>query len=173
MQDFPQRKDIRLKGYNYSEAGYYFITLCTKDKRNLFGKITDGMIYLNDCGKFAESELQNIPSHYDRVQIDKYIVMPNHVHMIVVINPARKINQAERINPFPTTDIPHVIGRYKAGVTRIVGNAFMRSDPLARTEIWQKRYHDHIIRNEAEYLKIWKYIDENPMKWEVDKYFGE
>ena len=74
--------------------------------------------------------------------------------------------RTERMNPFPTkVDIPNIVGKYKAGVTRIVGNAFMRS------EIWQKSYHDHIIRNEEEHLRIWQYIDENPIRWNEDEYY--
>jgi hypothetical protein len=67
--------------------------------------------------------------------------------------------------------MPNIIGKYKAGVTRTVGNAFMRSDIMARNEIWQKRYHDRIIRDEEEYSRIWKYIDENPLNWDRDEYY--
>ncbi|MCL1823536.1 MAG: hypothetical protein FWG44_04975, partial [Oscillospiraceae bacterium] len=168
---------IRLKNFDYSRAGYYFITICIKDKMDLFGEILNGKMYLNDYGKIAENELLNIPSHYNNVNIDKFIIMPNHIHMIVVIcktehmNIAEQINLTERINPFPTkVDMPNIIGKYKAGVTRTVGNAFMRSD-IIRQEIWQKRYHDRIIRNEEEYLKIWQYIEENSEHWNEDRYF--
>ena len=159
VKEYPKRKPNRLQNYDYSQNNAYFITICTKDRINLFGEICDGNMCLNDCGKIAENEILKIPSHYNTVRIDKFVVMPNHVHMIIVINPS------ERINPFPTeTDIPNVIGKYKAGVTRTVGNAFMRS------AIWQRSYHDHIIRGEADYQKIWQYIDTNPMKWNLDKY---
>jgi REP element-mobilizing transposase RayT len=82
MQSLPQRKNIRLKGYDYSKEGYYFITICTKNRLNLFGSIFNGEMYLNDYGKIAENELLNISSHYDKIQIDKFVVMPNHIHMI-------------------------------------------------------------------------------------------
>ena len=114
---------------------------------------------LNEYGNVANDEILKIPSRYDNVKIDNHIVMPNHVHLIVVIE------STERINPFPTADIPNIIGKYKAGVTRIVGNAFMRS------AIWQPRFHDHIIRNEAEFQRIWQYINENPMNWEEDCFY--
>ena len=108
----PIRKNIRLKDYDYSQGGYYFVTVCTKDRLNLFGDIINGEIQLNEVGMIAESELLKIESRYDNVRIDKYVVMPNHVHMIIVID------SAERINPFPTgIDIPNIVGKYKAGVT--------------------------------------------------------
>ena len=143
MARLPMRKRNRLIGYDYSSAGYYFITLCTRDSVNLFGEIVNGEMYLSDCRTIAKSGLLNISSHYDKIHIDKSVVMPNHVHLIVVIDPA------ERMNPFPTgADIPNVIGKYKAGVTRTVGDAFMRS------KIWQKSCHNHILRDEAEHQRI-------------------
>jgi len=163
-KELPKRKNIRLKGYDYSQAGYYFITICVKDKMDFFGEVLNGKVCLNECGEIAENELIKIPTHYDNVKIDKFIIMPNHIHMIIVIF------SPERINPFPTkVDIPNIVGKYKAGVTRTVGNAFMRSD-IMRNEIWQKSFHDHIIRDEEEYKYIWKYIDENPLNWESDEY---
>ena len=160
QKELPVRKHIRLKGYDYSSAGYYFITICTKKRANLFGEIIRGEMCLNNFGIIANTELLNIPSRYTNVEIDNYIIMPNHIHLIVVIKPT------ERINPFPTkADISNIIGNYKAGVTRIVGNAFMRS------ELWQSRFHDHIIRSKSKYDYIYQYIDENPAKWEEDCFY--
>ena len=92
--------------------------------------------------------------------------MPNHVHMIICIS------DAEGINPFPTkkNDISNVIGKFKAGVTRIVGNAFMHSE---KTRIWQSSFHDHIIRDRYDYEKIWEYIDTNVLKWELDCFYTQ
>jgi REP element-mobilizing transposase RayT len=166
QRELPKRKHIRLKNFDYSQAGYYFITICVKNGYELFGEILNSKMNLNEYGNIAKNELLSVPSRYENVQIDKFIIMPNHIHMIVVIH------KTERINPFPTrVDIPNIIGKYKAGVTRTVGNAFMRSDMMKRNEIWQKRYHDRIIRDEEEYNRIWKYIDENPLNWDNDEYF--
>jgi REP element-mobilizing transposase RayT len=170
QRELPKRKYIRLKNFDYSQTGYYFITICVKNGYELFGEILNGKMNLNEYGNIAKNELLNIPSRYENVQIDKFIIMPNHIHMIVVIYKAELMNQTERINPFPTkVDIPNIIGKYKAGVTRAVGNAFMRSG-IMRSEIWQKRYHDRIIRDEEENNRIWKYIDENPLNWDNDEY---
>jgi len=123
----------------------------------LFGDVIDGVMYLSEHGKIAEESLEKIPHHYDNIGVDIFVVMPNHVHLIL------RIKSAERINAFPTEveakvkDAPNVIGRYKAGVTRI-----------AKKSVWQKSYHDHVIRNKKAYLEIYEYIEYNALKWEMD-----
>ncbi len=164
--NLPKRKPTRLKNYDYSQKGAYFITICTHQKRRLFGAIKDAKMRLNDLGKIVNQEILKIESHYENISIDKYIIMPNHIHMIVVVS------KSERINPFPTItryDVSNVIGKFKAGVSRIVGNAFMHSD---KRTIWQKSFHDHIIRDEKDYKKIWEYIDTNPLRWESDCFYS-
>lgn len=107
-------------------------------------------------GEIALKHLQNIGNHFDGIKIDKYVVMPNHIHIIVAIG----CNDAsERSRPFPT--LSTVIGLYKSGVSREVGS-----------KIWQKSFHDHIIRNKNDYLKIWEYIENNPLKWDLDCYYN-
>ena len=164
--NLPKRKPTRLKEYDYSQNGAYFITICTHNKRHLFGDIINSQMHLNDLGKIAEKQILNIESHYMNVQIDKYIVMPNHIHMIITIL------ETERINPFPTIkyDIPNIVGKFKSGVSRIVGNAFMYS---VKRPIWQSSFHDHIIRGEKDYQKIWEYIDTNVASWEKDCFYNE
>lgn len=168
---FPNRKHTRLKDYDYSSPGAYFITICTKDKKSILGKIVVGdelnksQIQLFPIGIIANREILKIESHYDNVKVDKFVIMPNHIHLIIVIS--------ERINPFPTSnkyDIPNVIGKFKAAVTRNVGKAFM---PSANSALWQTSFHDHIIRDKNDYRKIWEYIDGNPSRWAEDKLFVE
>ncbi|MBP3337483.1 MAG: transposase [Clostridia bacterium] len=164
MMDLPKRKRTRLKEYDYSAVGMYFITVCTHQKMPLFGKIIDGKMILNDLGKIANQEVLKIQNYYQNIRIDKYVIMPNHIHMIITIF------QTEGINPFPTMkyDIPNVVGKFKAGVTRNVGNAFMHS---VKKRLWQTSYHDHIIRGEKDYKKIWEYIDTNAIRWEKDCFY--
>ena len=164
--DLPKRKQNRLPDWDYSALGAYFVTICTKGKKKLLCDIVGGgvldapQVVLTEIGWIAEQELLGIKNHYENITIDKYVIMPNHIHLLIRI--------AERINPFPTKryDIPNVVGKYKAAVTRCVGNAFMHS-----VELWQKSYHDHIVRNEADYRRIWEYNDTNPLKWEEDCFF--
>ncbi|MBQ3593697.1 MAG: transposase [Clostridia bacterium] len=165
----PKRKPTRLREYDYSSPGAYFITICTYRKLHLFGKIKNGKMQLNDLGKIIDEEIVKIESHYTNVLIDKYQIMPNHIHMLVAIV------QTERINPFPTIkyDIPNIIGKFKAGVTRrAVGDAFMHPEFARSKNIWQRSYHDHIIRDENDYREIWEYIDTNVYKWEEDCFYN-
>ena len=163
--NLPKRKSTRLKGYDYRTPGAYFITICTSQKEHLFGEITNSKMHLNDLGEIVNREIKKIEKHYHNICIDKYVIMPNHIHMII------EIIETEGINPFPTEnyDIPNVIGKFKAGVTRIVGNAFMHS---VKKSIWQSSYHDHIIRGEKDYQKIWEYIDTNVIRWEKDCFYN-
>lgn len=156
---FLQRKNMPLKEYDYSQDGYYFVTICTQNKENIFGEIVDGEVILNFFGKIAENELDKLQNRFSSAKLDKYIVMPNHIHIIVIIN---KSNE-ERSRPFPT--IPKIIGLYKSGVSR---NIHLVNPNI---EIWQKSYYDHVIRSEIELREIREYINSNPLKWEVDKYY--
>jgi REP element-mobilizing transposase RayT len=163
--NLPKRKPTRLKDFDYSIPGAYFITICTHKKSHIFGKIYNGQMHLAKSGEIANDEILLIESHYSNVKIEKYVIMPNHIHMII------SILETERINPFPTKqyDISNIIGKFKAGVTRKVGNAFMHSAPII---IFQSPFHDHIIRNENDYKKIWEYIDTNVIRWETDCFFN-
>jgi len=168
------RKVIRLRGYDYSQAGYYFITICVDGKRNLLGKIVHD--HLNDdmhspvgaatcrpltelswIGHIADVAIAKIPQIHPGVKIDKYVIMPNHIHMILIIE-----GTARRQIAAPTVSVQTVIGGMKRAVT------IQTSLP-----VWQKSFHDHVIRDNADYQSIWKYIDENPIKWITDRYFAE
>ena len=167
--DLPQRKKNRLQGYDYSTPGAYFITICTHNRTPFFGSITSGdsfripEICLSEIGRIVYKEILEIESHYTNVKVEKYTIMPNHIHMIVVIT--------ERINPFPTAyDIPNVVGKFKAAVTRNVGKAFMPSSDI---RIWQTSFYDHVIRTEQDYREIWQYMDNNPAAWAQDRFYRE
>ncbi|MBQ2941534.1 MAG: transposase [Clostridia bacterium] len=165
--NLPIRKRTRLKGYDYSAPGEYFVTICTAQKTHLFGEIKNSEMHLSSIGKIVNREILGIASHYENIRIDNYVIMPNHIHMIIVVE------QTEGINPFPTIkkyDIPNVFGKFKAGVTKIVGNPFMHS---AKKIIWQPSFHDHIIRGEKDRLKISEYINTNPLKWELDCFYND
>ncbi len=156
-QAFPQRKPTRLKGYDYGSVGIYFVTVCTHKKQHLFGKIINQKMCLNGIGHIVEQEITNIESRYANIKIHNFVVMPNHIHFLMEI-----VNPTERINPFPTIkryDISNVIGKFKAGVTRTVGNAFMHSVSLP---IWQRSFHDHIIRGDEDYGGIWNTLQPIP-----------
>lgn len=155
MMKLPQRKLQRLKGFDYASANFYFVTICTYKKRCILGKPGQ----LNLLGQIAEKELCGISDHFQGATVNKFIVMPNHLHAIFVLDTAA----AERSRPFPT--LSSIIGLYKSGVSREIHRMY------PELLVWQPSFYDHIIRDEEDYLRIWEYIDENPAKWELDQYY--
>ena len=149
-EKYPVRKRTRLKGYDYSLPNVYFVTVCTHDRKCLFGKAGD----CNRYGKMAEDGILRIPDHFPQVQILKYVVMPNHVHILL------RISGGDR-------KLDRIIGNWKAYVTREIH----RFQP--EMKIWQTSFHDHIIRNEQAFQKIWLYIEGDPMNWDKDCFFTE
>ena len=147
---FPARKHPRISGYDYSTPNYYFVTICTNNKRCIFGTQSQSNVYAD----LAEAGLKKIPAHFDKVRIDKYIIMPNHIHVIVVLDNGAKA-------------LPTVIGQYKSYVARKIHEI----DP--DVSVWQTSFHDHVIRNQKSYEQIWNYIDGNRQKWQEDCYFAE
>ena len=155
------RKRGRLPEFDYSVAGYYFITICTKDKRKLLCDFDVGArsAHLSEVGKTVERAIKQIGERYQAVEVNKYVIMPNHIHMILVIQSSVEDNgRAMQTVRAPT--ISTVVNQFKGFVTKQVGFS-----------IWQKSFYDHVIRNEDDYLGIWRYIDDNPAKWAEDKYY--
>lgn len=162
MTDQPQRKQNRLNAYDYSTPGCYFVTVCTKNHRAILRRGAQcapetGMPELTETGVAVEYGILQIPKHYTNVLVDKYVVMPNHIHMIL-----RLEERGGRTLCAPTQrpTVARIVKMMKEAVTKSVS-----------WPIWQKGYHDHIIRGEADYLRIWNYIDTNPAKWREDCYY--
>ena len=149
--DKPVRKSPRIPEYDYSKDNYYFVTICTQNKKCLFGRVNEFSRY----GKIAADSVMHIPLHYSGVKIDKFVVMPNHIHMILILEQGAVINAEQ------------VIGQYKSGVSREI----RKIDP--EFVLWQRSFHDHIIRNQKQYEKIWMYIENNPLRWEKDCFYIE
>ncbi len=145
------RKPTRIPDFDYSQGFYYFVTICTYEKKYLFGMGQK----LTELGKIAWTDLLQVPEYYDGVQLDHFVVMPNHIHAILVLDENRQ----------KTTDLSQIIGAYKAGVSRKARKLY------PEITLWQRSYHDHVIRNRLDYENIWKYIDENPLKWEEDCFY--
>ena len=143
---FPVRKHPRLKEYDYTTYNYYFVTLCAYDKRCLFGTVEQ----LSAVGKLAEDFMRIIPEHFPGVVVDKYVVMPNHIHGILILS---------------DVDLSVVVGQYKAAVTKYARELF------PGISVWQTSFHDHIIRNQADYERIWQSIEGNPGKWMEDCFY--
>lgn len=163
----PNRKPTRLKEYNYSNHGYYFITICTKGNRRLFGEITDSRIILNQFGKIIEECWQDLPNHYPNCELDYYVIMADHFHGILVLD-----NRRERSKTLPYKKhygLSEIIRGFKSFSARKINNIL---DSKERFH-WQRSFYDRIIRNEKELYQIRKYITQNPMKWEIEKGISE
>ena len=158
MNKRPKRKRIRLHDFDYASPNYYYVTLCTHEKKYLFG-MTD---HLTQYGKVADLCFGMVNEVFPNVTIDKYVIMPNHIHAIVVIE-NEQADRTARMYACPT--LGTVIGNYKAAVSRKIHAV----DPSI--QVWQTRFYDHVIRDQKDYENIWTYIDENPVKWESDDYY--
>jgi len=151
----PERKHPRLKGYDYSQCGCYHITLCTKDRQPVLAQVIPAgnpyvraSIRLTACGETAKRYIENISGLYRGVALDKYVIMPNHVHLLLSFQEGA------------ATSVPDVVRSLKRMVTRELGRS-----------IWQVSYHDVIIRNDIMYQCEWTYIDQNPDKWAEDELY--
>ena len=159
----PKRKPTRLHNYNYSRDGYYFITICTYERKCILSNIVgegEPLPQLTQNGKIAENYILSINEKYSCAEIDKYIIMPNHLHIIL------RLKNNGRGTPSPT--ISNIIGWMKYNITKEINQA----NNTQGNTIFQRSFHDHIIRNEKDYLKIWNYVDANAQKWKEDCFYN-
>jgi putative transposase len=171
---------IRLQTWNYTNPGWYFVTICTKHHNHFFGEISGEKFKPNKVGNFAELFWRNIPKHFPFIELDYYVFMPNHCHGVLIIDDhsrdvasARKLTESN-VSTFVETNrmsdispkkysLSSVIRSYKASVTKWCrNNGYLEF-------AWQPRFFDRIIRNEKELYNIRKYIEQNPLKWEIEK----
>ena len=143
------RKSPRIKEFDYSQENYIFVTICTHQRRCFLGNIRK----TSWIGEIAKKHIEQMEAHYDGVKIDKYVIMPNHIHMILVLEKNNENNAVQ------------IIGQYKSGVSRQVRKEY--PDMI----LWQRSFHDHVIRSQADYERIWLYIEGNPQSWEKDCFY--
>lgn len=185
------RKSIRLKEYDYANANWYYITMCTYNKEHLFGKVINNKVVLNDLGKIVKEEWLRTKEIRKNIDIDDYVIMPNHFHGIIIIeynandnagatrcvapNNESQNNCRDTMHRVPTertfgssipNSLPTIIGAFKASVTRRI-NKTLKS----HQSTWQRNYYEHIIRNDEDLFRIKKYIELNPLKWQLDEYY--
>jgi REP element-mobilizing transposase RayT len=183
----PARKSPRLQDYDYAQDGAYFVTICTQNRAHLFGAVVGDAMRLNAAGMMVDQWWQELPHKFARVELDLYVVMPNHVHSIVVLNGdtatvgatlcGRPGNQPDDLNAGEGTQalpytLPDVIGWFKTMTT----NAYIRGVNDCGWEsfvgkLWQRSFHDHIIRNVTELNARREYVRYNPAIWAEDRYF--
>ncbi|MBR5490010.1 MAG: hypothetical protein IKV79_01930 [Oscillospiraceae bacterium] len=165
----PIRKHPRLKDYDYSQDGAYFVTVCTKNRAQILSSIvgrgahTPPPVELSNIGKSLDRYISNIENVYSNIFVDAYVIMPNHFHILIRIG-NDNANNGGVWAPRPTdkrTAVQTVLRSLKTMVTKETG----------MKDLWQTSFYDHVIRSEQDYLACWQYIDDNPAKWTEDKYF--
>ena len=161
-KELPKRKKNRLENFDYSSCGAYFLTVCTMNRRNLLwenvGAIIDRPqdIELSPYGKMVDNAIQNISSAYPTLALESYVIMPNHIHLLV------RVCADENGQPLVAPTMSQVIKQLKGIVSKQVGES-----------IWQKSFHDHIIRNYEDYEEHLRYIYDNPIRWQYDELYVE
>ena len=176
-------ESARWQGYDYSQDGFYFVTICTENKELFFGDIRDGKMVLSKIGKIADKFWLKISDHFSFVKLDCYVIMPNHVHVVLYIDhgqidddggyttvetrrgaslPRTQNKHKRKFGPLQKNSISSIINHYKGGVTKL----------CCKYDInfaWQARFHDRVIRNENELNRVRQYIIDNPLRWELDR----
>jgi REP element-mobilizing transposase RayT len=164
-----RRYSIRLPGYDYSQNGAYFVTLCTQGRECLFGDIIDGAMRLNEIGELVEEEWRKTAIIRNEIELDEWVIMPNHIHGILIISQgrgtARRAPTFEQFGKPVPGSIPTVIRSFKSAVTK--RSNIMRGTSGVR--LWQRNYYEIVIRNEDELNHIRRYIIENPTNWNTDR----
>lgn len=169
--DLPKRKRNRLENWDYSTNGAYFVTICTYNRETILGRDVGAIhespatgIALTQIGKIVSDTAETLPQRFPEIKLEKYVVMPNHVHLLLLIDR----------DPRAIRESPLQSGR--SLISKVVGYFKMNSSKKAHKiepglMLWQRSFHDHIIRNDVDYLRIWEYIDTNPIKWREDCFF--
>ena len=171
------RRSIRLANWEYSWSGYYFVTICAAKGELLFGNIEDEKMILNDVGRIVGDVWNEIPKHFSGVELDVFVVMPNHVHGVIAIvdgrdgvENSRDVVGARHASPLrPCGVAPRslgsIVGSFKSAVTKRVNEN--RGTP--GVPVWQRNYYEHVIRDEGDLERIREYIANNPLRWALDE----
>lgn len=162
----PKRRPTRLPEYGYSQAGVYFLTVCAKDRENLLSRVCVGggvldapHVELTECGEVIRHRLEEMDRIYGHMSLLKYVIMPNHIHILL------RITDGPSGTPAPTR------GRANEAVPAYISTLKRMTNQTCGRNIWQRGYHDHVVRNDGDFLRIWQYIDTNPAKWAEDRYY--
>jgi REP element-mobilizing transposase RayT len=178
------RRSIRLQGYDYSLTGVYFVTISTQDHVCIFGDVVEGTMCLNEAGQTAPTMWDALPTRFSGIALDAFVVMPNHIHGIIVfatrvsvgaslvgaqdVTPNRTIDNRATTRVAPT--VGNVVGAYKSLVTvEYTRGVKTKGWPAFHRRLWQRNFYEHIIRNEASLSHIRQYVLDNPARWAFDR----
>ena len=165
-EKLPKRKPNRMATYDYSSNGAYFITICTAARRNILCEIVgEGLcalpqVKLTKIGKIVDEAVCFIKENYDGIEVDNYVIMPNHIHLLILVNYDDNCDKTGGYGD-PPLRIFDIVGRLKSFTTNEYGRV-----------LWQRSFHDHVIRNEKDYKKIYEYISSNPSIWQKDSLYS-
>jgi putative transposase len=180
VSSYPSRRSLRLRGYDYSQGGAYFVTICTESRRCVFGAIKDGQMQLNAIGTMIQRVWGGLPEHYSGLDVDEFVVIPNHLHGILVLACADAATPADnrqgpgraRQEPAPTgrLSLPEIVRRFKTFTSYEYrkGLSSPGSPPEGGT-LWQRNFYEHVIRNERDLAAAREYIANNPLQWHLDR----
>lgn len=171
------RRSIQLPDYNYSQPGWYFVTICTHERKMMFGSVVDGEMRLNASGEQVQKTWYTLPNRFPSVQLDEFVVMPNHVHGIIILTDTQaspsssqqyldmaSVPEKKDSCAVPEPRLGEVIRTFKGAATYLIRST------INSAFAWQSRYYDHIIQNQADLDRIRTYIANNPAHWEQDKF---
>lgn len=161
------RQSLRLQDYDYSQSGMYFVTICTVDRACILGSVQDDAVDMTELGFMVSEVWEGLPAAYPCVDLAAFVVMPNHVDGIVVLNSTTEGGQAR--GPDPTMSLPQVVHRFKSFTTaqfRLLGTS-ASFDP-GSGKLWQRNDYDHVIRNDLDLNRVRHYIEDNPRQWHLD-----
>jgi putative transposase len=174
------RRSIRLRDFDYTQEGGYFVTICAVEGRNFFGEVRDGVVALNRYGRIVSQEWLEIAEKRDNVKLDLFVTMPNHFHGILLIDNSRRGMACHAQGNVSTDPMPRkfsqplakslssIIGSFKSAVSRKIN----LERNLQSAPVWQRNYHEHVIRNDADLAEKRTYIENNPLQWELDEYYA-
>jgi REP element-mobilizing transposase RayT len=168
--DLRHRRSIRRREYDYSLAGAYFVTICIRNRECLLGEICNNTAYLSSIGNIVKKSWLKIPGHFKDVRLDRFVIMPNHLHGIIIIQrkPSKDtdiISEVDSNSKRRALDLGQIVAYFKYQTTKIIN----KINKTPGSPLWQRNYYEHIIRDEEEMKKYCKYINENPKNWDTDK----
>jgi REP element-mobilizing transposase RayT len=174
------RRSTRLKGYDYTQPGAYFVTICTYQREPLFGQVITGQVELSEYGQIVQGEWLKSPAIREEIELDQFVIMPNHLHGIVNIVP---VGAKGPLPPSPKTKdslhssksswqgpVPTSLGSFISGFKSAVTKQINQSRQTPGQPVWQRNYYEHIIRSDRALDAIRQYIDQNPARWDLDRY---
>ena len=171
--ELPKRKQLRLPDYDYSASGAYFVTVCTQGRCCILSDIAVGALHeapaisvrLTQIGQIVDEVIRSLPARYSDLEVDQYVVMPNHIHLLLRIEAGRAIRESPLRADGTRPLLAKAVGYLKMNSSKRI------HEKHPKLQIWQRGYYEHVIRNEKDYLEICEYIENNPARWAEDRYY--